>query len=228
MDEFASLFNEVHSTAHLGQQPLFQISPLINVIRQGLCDPAEVRSDTLQRELHLVSNQRIHADKSNVERKDSLSQFDCAITGGAHQGSTILPAETNPVDNPMPDVKPKRGRPRIGNRRHTHGESARNQALASNRLAARKYRQRDADATERLRIRAEECASMNHTLKEDIKRLREEALSLRFSLLHHASCGVRAIDLCIEKYMEDAARFQTMVGKKDAVQQHQDVEAQPT
>jgi hypothetical protein len=228
MDEFASLFNEVHSTAHLGQQPLFQISPLINVIRQGLCDPAEVRSDTLQRDFHLVSNQLNHADKSNVEREDIRAQFDPVITDGGHKGSTISPAGTNPVDNPMADVKPKRGRPRIGNRRHTHGESARNQALARNRLAARKYRQRDADATERLRIRAEECASMNHTLKEDIKRLREEALSLRSSLLHHASCGVRAIDLCIEKYMEDAARFQTMVGKKDAVQQHQDVEAQPT
>lgn len=219
MDELTSLFTEVHSTAHLGQQPLFQIPPLIDVIRQGLCDPAEVRSDTLQRELHLVSNQRIHAAKSIVEREDIRSQCDSVITDGAHQGSAILLAETNPVENPMADSKPKRGRPMIGNRRHTHGELARNQALAKNRLAARKYRQRDADATERLRIRAEEYASMNHTLKEDIKRLREEALSLRFSLLHHASCGVRAIDLCIEKYMEDAARFETTVSKKDADQQ---------
>jgi hypothetical protein len=97
------------------------------------------------------------------------------------------------------------GRPRVKPLPSHKTQPVYEATLEKNRIAAQRYRRRDAEATKRLKAQAEEFTTENEVLKKRVKLLREEMLSLKYALLEHASCGFQAIDEYIQRYVRDVA-----------------------
>lgn len=108
------------------------------------------------------------------------------------------------------------GRPRTRSLHSHAAPSVYEATLEKNRVAARNYRRRDAEATMRLKTQAEASTSENKALKARIRMLREEVLSLKYALLQHTSCGFHAIDEYIQNSVKDMAGAGPSVQNKDA------------
>jgi hypothetical protein len=119
--------------------------------------------------------------------------------------SLPLPPQQDCADadaNPQPP-KRKRGRPKsqpqmvqayTADGYPFQVSSARQTHLEKNRVAAHKCRQRKKEYINSLEDRAREFSAKNKMLKENVAVLREEVLSLKNEVLHHAGCGFWAVD----------------------------------
>jgi hypothetical protein len=122
--------------------------------------------------------------------------------------TTTDQSQANNITPPQQDVnlqppKRKRGRPKsqpqILEAYTTDGfpsqvASARQSHFEKNRVAAHKCRQRKKEYINGLDGRARELSSKNKALKANVAMLREEVLSLKNEILHHAGCGFWAVD----------------------------------
>jgi hypothetical protein len=152
-------------------------------------------------------------DHKPQEPQQSLSPQQNAQEPSSKRRRTARPAtidqsQANNITPPQQDVnlqppKRKRGRPKsqpqIVEAYTTDGfpsevASARQSHLEKNRVAAHKCRQRKTEYINGLDGRAREFSSKHKALKANVAMLREEVLSLKNEILHHAGCGFWAVD----------------------------------